>query len=622
MDYQLELEKILDGEKNPNRRLNRLIGLLRKAINKFDYKGNFVGISDIFKQIFSIREVASRRTKDSIDKKLKIVFEKVVFLLSTKPAYISKEDANYEELEKIHSLFMALYPTKASKKKIDKREVNMHELFSFMIFTNRDDVITNRAIETQAQLVNSFNADGESIVEILTKRYLETLSKYLVSGRINYSNDLLYFYDVLDRLINGENSTFVYTEDIKIKCMLLIDKFLDKDLYIIDKITSSEVAHYIKKITSIIKEEPMDFSLEDLTNETHVNLNPSLAVMFTSRNLFDSVDEFEIRDHTDEVIVTIDGEKTEVLDDGISAKVLDNGNYLLGVHIADPYGLLSQEESILRDAYEKTISLYYGGEPVHIFPEDVARELSLAEGKDRLSLSYYLEITDTGIIIPEHLIVRKTVVNITKRLSYKQIDSNETFDPGVDETIRVLKEITSALQKRLKHMSSREKTDDCVGIDGESNQMVTLSMLALNIIISNYMAKEKLPFVYVANQFSDKRIENMEKIKKYTGVDKDTRGLIRQLQYSSPRAFYTADPELKHQSLRGINYGRVTSPLIMFGDYLASEAVHLFIINKNTDSRVIEGKKAEYSARCHYMNERIKAIGYFKEHYRFTKKDN
>jgi hypothetical protein len=136
------------------------------------------------------------------------------------------------------------------------------------------------------------------------------------------------------------------------------------------------------------------------------------------------------------------------------------------------------------------------------------------------------------------------------------------------------------------------------------------------------MAKEKLPFVYVANQFSDKRIENMEKIKKYTGVDKDTRGLIRQLQYSSPRAFYTADPELKHQSLRGINYGRVTSPLIMFGDYLASEAVHLFIINKNTDSRVIEGKKAEYSARCHYMNERIKAIGYFKEHYRFTKKDN
>ena len=622
MDYQLELQKILEGEKNPDRRLNKLIRLLKKALNKFDYNGNFIGISDIFKQIFSIREEASKRTKNSIDKKLKAVFKKVDSLLSTKPAYISKENDNYEELTKIYSLFMALYPIETSKKKIDKRKVNMHELFSFMVFTNRDDAITNRAIETRAQLVNSFNANGESIVEVLTKRYLRTLSYYLVSGGINYSNDLLYFYDILDRLINGENSTFIYTEDIKIKCMLLINKFLDKDLHIIDRITSSETAHYIKKITSIIKEEPMDFSLEDLTNETHVSLKPSLAVMFTSRNLFDSVDEFEKRDHTDEVIVTIDGEKTEVLDDGISAKVLDNGNYLLGVHIADPYGLLSQEESILRDAYEKTISLYYGGEPIHIFPEDVVRELSLAEGKDRLSLSYYLEITDTGIIIPEHLIVRKTVVNTTKRLSYKQIDSNETFDPGVDETIRVLKKITSALQKRLKPMSSGETIDGFVGVDGESNQMVALSMLALNIIISNYMAKEKLPFIYVANQFSDKRIENIEKIKNYTGVDRDTRGFIRQLQHSSPSSFYTGNPELKHQSLGGINYGRVTSPLIMFGDYLASEAVHLFIINKNTDSRVIEEKRAEYSARCNYMNQRIKAIGYLKEHYRSTKKDN
>lgn len=623
MDYQLELQKILEGEKNPDRRLNMLIRVLRKGINKFDYSGNFVGLSSVFDEIVSIRANSSRNGKDSIDKKLKKLFEQVDFLLSTKPQYISKDDINYEELKKIYAGLIALDSTQSSKKKNDRKKVNLHELFSFMIFTNRDDIITNRAIETQAQMVNSYNANGESIVEVLTKRYLETLTNYLISGRINYSNDLLYFSDLLNRLINGENSTFVYTEDIKIECIKLIDIYLGKDHFLADNVTSREIAHYIKKITSIIKEEEVKETLEDLCNETGVRITPTQSVMFTSKRIFDSVDEFDIRDHTDEVVVTIDGEKTEILDDGLSAKELDNGNYLLGIHIADPYGLLSHEEDIIRDAYEKTISLYYGGgPPVHIFPEDVVSELSLSERKDKLSLSYYLEITRDGIIILDHLIVKKTVTNTTKRLSYKQVDLRTGFDPKVDETIRTLRDITNVLYNRLKPVGDTRDMENLIGIDGESNQMVEFAMLALNITMSNYMAREGLPFIYIANQFSEKRIENMKKIENFTGVDKETRGFIRQLQHSSPKSFYTVNHLLKHQSLGGINYGRVSSPLIMFGDYLASEAVHLFVIDKNSERKVIDAKREEYRAKCRYMNQKIKAINYFMENYKTVKKDD
>ena len=91
--------------------------------------------------------------------------------------------------------------------------------------------------------------------------------------------------------------------------------------------------------------------------------------------------------------VTIDGEHARDFDDAISIDRLPNGNFWLGVHIADVAHYVTEGSALDAEAYERATSVYFPERAVHMFPHELSTGLcSLNPHVDRLVQSCLMEV--------------------------------------------------------------------------------------------------------------------------------------------------------------------------------------------------------------------------------------
>src|SRR5438067_5416807 len=119
--------------------------------------------------------------------------------------------------------------------------------------------------------------------------------------------------------------------------------------------------------------------------------------------------------------VTSDGEHARHLDDAITSEKLANGNYWLGVHIADVSHYVQEGSALDREAYERGTSVYFPERAVHMFPTELATGLcSLNPHVDRLVQSCFMEVDRRGQVARHEF--HDGVINSTERMTYTAVN--------------------------------------------------------------------------------------------------------------------------------------------------------------------------------------------------------
>src|SRR5215470_15926814 len=137
-----------------------------------------------------------------------------------------------------------------------------------------------------------------------------------------------------------------------------------------------------------------------------------------------SVSEKDIRGRTDFrqlLTVTIDGEHARDFDDAITIERLANGNFWLGVHIADVSHYVQEGSALDREAYERGTSVYFPERAVHMFPSELATGLcSLNPHVDRLVQSCFMEVDRRGEVVRYEF--HDGVINSNERMTYTAVN--------------------------------------------------------------------------------------------------------------------------------------------------------------------------------------------------------
>lgn len=127
-------------------------------------------------------------------------------------------------------------------------------------------------------------------------------------------------------------------------------------------------------------------------------------------------------DLRDRNIVTIDGETAKDFDDAVEVQRLANGNFLLGVHIADVAHYVTEGSALDREAFERGTSVYFPGRAVPMLPERLSNGIcSLNPKIERLTFSCEMEITPKGRFVNHK--IYKSVIRTRERMTYTNVNA-------------------------------------------------------------------------------------------------------------------------------------------------------------------------------------------------------
>ncbi len=146
-------------------------------------------------------------------------------------------------------------------------------------------------------------------------------------------------------------------------------------------------------------------------------------VLMYAESLPESISAEEIKqrsDLRDLLMITIDGEDAKDLDDAVSLQMLDNGNYLLGVHIADVGHYVTEDSILDKEALERATSVYLIDRVIPMLPQKLSNGIcSLNAGEDRLAMTCMMEIDSHGVVVSHEIF--ESVIHVNYRLTYQRV---------------------------------------------------------------------------------------------------------------------------------------------------------------------------------------------------------
>ena len=352
------------------------------------------------------------------------------------------------------------------------------------------------------------------------------------------------------------------------------------------------------------------------------------------KNIPDEVSKEELKgrkDLTNEVIFTIDGDDTKDIDDAISIKKLDNGNYLLGVHIADVSHYVKEGTSLGDEAYARGTSSYLANTVIPMLPHQLSNGIcSLNPNVVRLTISCVMEIDDKGKLVDSEIF--ESYIKSRKQMTYKNVNKilNENVIPdGYEEFVsdlRLMEELSKIIRKHKiekgyldfdipepKIITDKEgkAIDIQKRIQDTGENLIEDFMVMANETVASTISYMELPFIYRVHGLPDE-----EKIRSFLSFvnilgykvnanlknitpkiiqnilsqlkDKKEYNILSSMLLRSMQKAVYDNVNIGHFGLASKFYTHFTSPIRRFPDLTVHRLLRTYLFNHNINNQIID----------------------------------
>jgi ribonuclease R len=384
------------------------------------------------------------------------------------------------------------------------------------------------------------------------------------------------------------------------------------------------------------------------------------------------------RDMRDTLTYTIDPKDAKDFDDALSFKKLDNGNYEIGIHIADVSHYL-QEDTILDDeAYHRGTSVYLVDRVVPMLPEVLSNfACSLRPNEEKYTFSAIFEIDNKATVLNQWF--GRTVINSDQRFSYEEaqviIETKSNLIPAeisltgsdfiasdaITEATLKLDELAKILRKNRMNNGaiSFDKVEVKFNLDenGEpegvyfkvskdANHLIEEFMLLANRKVAEYIGKQKKTFIYrIHDEPNEDKLFAMQALISKFGYKMDLRdkkdiskslnklmsdvngtkeqNLIDTLAIRTMSKAKYSTENIGHYGLAFDYYSHFTSPIRRYPDVMVHRLLQFYLDGgKSADAEVYE-EKCEHSSNMESLatNAERDSIKYMQIKYMQDHKD-
>ncbi|SDO22072.1 ribonuclease R [Halobacillus sp. SY10] len=344
------------------------------------------------------------------------------------------------------------------------------------------------------------------------------------------------------------------------------------------------------------------------------------------------------RDLRDEMIVTIDGADAKDLDDAVMVKKLDNGNYKLGVSIADVTYYVEEGSPIDQEARERATSVYLVDRVIPMIPHRLSNGIcSLNPQVDRLTLTCEMEINSHGEVVNHEIF--QSVIKTNERMTYKDVNSIlQDEDPELIKKYEELVPMFRDMEKLASILRGKRMGRGAIDFDFKeagvvvdeegkavdvrlrersvAERLIEEFMLAANETVAEHFHWMDVPFIHRIHQDPDEDklqnffefVANMGYSVKGTADNVHPQALQKVLEEvkgtqedmiisklmlrSMQQAKY--DPQgLGHFGLATDFYTHFTSPIRRYPDLIVHRLIRTYLVEE----------KLDYKTRKHWKDQ-------------------
>ncbi|MFD1386996.1 ribonuclease R [Oceanobacillus oncorhynchi subsp. oncorhynchi] len=338
------------------------------------------------------------------------------------------------------------------------------------------------------------------------------------------------------------------------------------------------------------------------------------------------------KDLRDEVVVTIDGADAKDLDDAVSVKRLENGNYQLGVYIADVSHYVEEGTPLDKEAFERGTSVYLVDRVIPMIPHRLSNGIcSLNPHVDRLTLGCQMEINTSGQVVNHEIF--QSVINSNERMTYTDVNKilvdkdeelRQKYEPLVPmfENMEKLAAILRGKRfgrgaidfdfKEAKVLVDEKghPTDVVIRERSVGEKLIEEFMLAANETIAEHFHWMDVPFIHRIHEEPDEgKLEKFYEFLAGLGISvKGTANEVHPQQLQKVLESIKDDPEemivsklmlrsmqqakyspqsVGHFGLATDFYTHFTSPIRRYPDLIVHRLIRTYLIEKKIDKKTM-----------------------------------